>query len=1172
MESDNRYIPVSQQKSLDTLVPQNMLDDTNYALQHLHTAVGGDVDAYVCRKLKMSDDELEDSLAAEQVDGVALAIYNIEERHQGLIIGDQTGLGKGRQAASIIRYAIVNGYYPVFLTAKVNLFSDLYRDLKAVGAAQYRPLLLNSGSKMVDYGHRVRFTDSDDDIVLLSDYKVVYHCDNDFLRKVKDDTDPYLLSEIAVANYDYIAMTYSQLNKGELSSRYAMLDKLTEKRKVIFVLDESHEASGDSNQGKAMAKLLEKSLGCVFLSATFAKRAENLFIYSSKTALGNSGVNGRNLEKALEAGGLPLQEMISSQLVRYGQMIRREKDYSGLEVDYEVFEHSESRDVRLYDKVVETIREIQEFHVDKAKDAVSQFVDTIENTLESQGAPKEILADVKRMTPSNEFSYVPGIMEALTLAIKVENIAAETVRLVREGNKVVVALSKTAGSIIGRMVNLEGKMASVGDMVSASFNTILLEALHRTMHIDGVTDKLKPYVEKYLDSGGCIQPTTEYEELYRKIASQDYGLPVSPIDVILKELRRHDIKVAECTGRTHCIEYMDDEYHGILKTRHREPVDWVYNEFQNNRVDVMITNSTGSTGASAHAIPTASVPEEEVKRRIMIIAQPELNINTEIQKRGRINRIGQMESLPPKYLYVSSVVPHEKRTLMMLKRKLKSLDANTSSSQYQNDRMLECSDFCNKYGNEAVSDWLDDNPGDDLLMSNPRGDDKKFLNNLAIRTTGRLAVLDCSEQERFYTEVIENYDNRIQMLIEDDEYDLETMLKDYQATVVSRGIFSKGDNSLPMGGDAILGEYRCKVHRKPYSYDEVLDLIKNKYPDFNPTLPETYNDWKLERRIVGKYYDSAMDEIWACAKNPDARDRMIDKLKQHKKDILWALDYFHLGRYVSVEIEGSNVDGIVTGIKFGSNLTPGNIYVEFALAHYIKSRSFNCVNRTKNGIMQDCGLFRLKQIYANSDTNRMSSLMEMNKDRWKRNSSKMQSGTVTKHIMTGNIIRSYVDDLVNQHGRHIVFTLDHGETLHGVQVADSLSSKLTKLTYIPLSEALQTNLKQIEHIKGTGIDMSVSFFQDWHSRDYLRLSLSRITLNTLEDAGLKDVRYDYHYQPNVRIVMLDTIEDNALMKFLIGRNCLAQIRNDEPNQPTVSQADVEQSIWPQVKWEPVENK
>ena len=1041
MEIDNKYVPVSHQKSLNTLVPKNMVDDTNYALQYLQMAVGGDVDAYVCRKLKMSANELETSLAAEQVDGVALAIYNIEERHQGLIIGDQTGLGKGRQAASIIRYAIVNGYYPVFLTAKANLFSDLYRDMKALGVSQYHPLLLNSGSKMVDYGHRVKFTDSDDDIALLSDYKAVYHCDNEFLKKVKENADPEMLSDMVVANFDYIAMTYSQLNKGETSIKFTMLDKLLEKNKVIFVLDESHEASGDSNQGRAMIKLLEKSLGCVFLSATFAKRAENLFIYSSKTALGNSGVNGRNLEKALEAGGLPLQEMISSQLVRYGQMIRREKDYSGLEVDYKIFEHSESKDVRMYDNVVETIREIQEFHVDKAKKIVSDFISTIESTLTGQGVPKKILDDVNKMTPSNEFSYVPGIMEALTLAIKVENIAAETVGLVMDGNKVVVALSKTAGSIIGRMVNSEGKIASVGDMVNASFNAILLEALHKTMHIDGVTDELRPFVESYLDSGGCVLPTVEYDELRNKIASQDYGLPLSPIDVILKELRRHNIKVAECTGRTHCIEYIDDDYHGILKTRRREPVDWVYNEFQNNRVDVMITNSTGSTGASAHAVPTASVPENEVKRRIMIIAQPELNINTEIQKRGRINRIGQMESLPPKYLYVSSVVPHEKRTLMMLKRKLKSLDANTSSSQYQNDKMLECSDFCNKYGDEAVSDWLDDNPGDDLLMSNPRGDDKKFTNNLAIRTTGRLAVLDCSEQERFYDEVIDNYENRIQMLIEDDEYDLETLVKDYQATIVSSEIFSKGDNSLPMGGDAILGEYRCKVHRKPYSYEEVLELIKNKYPNFNPTLPETYNEWKLERRIVGKYYDSAMDEIWACTKNPDARDRMIEKLKQNKKDVLWALEYFHLGRYVSVEIDGNNVDGIVTGIKFGSNLTPGNIRIEFALAHYVKSRSYNCVNRKKNDIMQDCGFFRLKQIQVNSAMDRMESLMGMNSDKWKLHSSKMQSGIVTKHIITGNIIRSYVNDLVNQHSRHIVFTLENGETVHGVQVTDVRNSK-----------------------------------------------------------------------------------------------------------------------------------
>jgi len=47
------------------------------------------------------------ALSAEQIDAVAMAIYNMEERGQGMIIGDQTGIGKGRIAASIIRYGVM---------------------------------------------------------------------------------------------------------------------------------------------------------------------------------------------------------------------------------------------------------------------------------------------------------------------------------------------------------------------------------------------------------------------------------------------------------------------------------------------------------------------------------------------------------------------------------------------------------------------------------------------------------------------------------------------------------------------------------------------------------------------------------------------------------------------------------------------------------------------------------------------------------------------------------------------------------------------------------------------------------------------------------------------------------------------------------------------------------
>ena len=57
-----------------------------------------------------------------------MAIYNIEVRKQGMIIGDQTGIGKGRIAAAMIRYAVNQGHQPIFITEKANLFSDLYRD------------------------------------------------------------------------------------------------------------------------------------------------------------------------------------------------------------------------------------------------------------------------------------------------------------------------------------------------------------------------------------------------------------------------------------------------------------------------------------------------------------------------------------------------------------------------------------------------------------------------------------------------------------------------------------------------------------------------------------------------------------------------------------------------------------------------------------------------------------------------------------------------------------------------------------------------------------------------------------------------------------------------------------------------------------------------------------
>ena len=151
----------SEAKSLGTVVPKRLAEYTSKALSKLNNALGGDVCGYVASRLHMSTNELCDALAAEQIDGVALAMYNIEKRSQSVIIGDQTGIGKGRQAAAMIRYGLLSGYIPVFFTDRYTLFSDMYRDCKALGIKDARPLVVNSGASVVDFDNVIEEKEPD---------------------------------------------------------------------------------------------------------------------------------------------------------------------------------------------------------------------------------------------------------------------------------------------------------------------------------------------------------------------------------------------------------------------------------------------------------------------------------------------------------------------------------------------------------------------------------------------------------------------------------------------------------------------------------------------------------------------------------------------------------------------------------------------------------------------------------------------------------------------------------------------------------------------------------------------------------------------------------------------------------------------------------------------------
>ena len=125
------------------LIPSNMAQPTQDALNRLEDAVG-DIDEFARKELGYESTEaLHSALMGLQVDSVATAIYQIKQ-NKAVVIADQTGIGKGRQAASIIRWAARNGMIPVFVSVKPSLFTDMYGDLADIGTHDVAPFILNS--------------------------------------------------------------------------------------------------------------------------------------------------------------------------------------------------------------------------------------------------------------------------------------------------------------------------------------------------------------------------------------------------------------------------------------------------------------------------------------------------------------------------------------------------------------------------------------------------------------------------------------------------------------------------------------------------------------------------------------------------------------------------------------------------------------------------------------------------------------------------------------------------------------------------------------------------------------------------------------------------------------------------------------------------------------------
>lgn len=882
----------SQSGTLMSVVPANQAQVLADSLANI-----GDVDQFLVDQLGYSSkDELFSYLAAEQIDSVSLAI-NQMNKGNGFIIGDMTGVGKGRQGAALIRYAVRKGYNPIYFTQKPALFSDNYRDLADIGSGDLRPFIIASDPK------NAAITDASGNVV----HKLP-------TGKEKKRVFDYIMKNGKLPEeYDYVITTYSQINNGtkeyepkedgiaEKDKSYkkkspSAADKSGQERRDviqalskdnIMILDESHTAGGRGGGSMYMQYIMPKVKGVTFLSATFAKRADNMPIYAMKTDLSKSGISPQDMIEAISQGGVTLQEIMSKQLVQSGQMIRRERSFQGVTIDWmPVSEEEDAVQRKQFDEVSSIFSDIRAFQ----KDYITPIVEGISEELSEEGGYSDLQQGTAELGVTNTpfASKMYNLVNQLLFSLKADAVANRVIENLKNGFKPVISFTNTMEGFLD-----EAPKDTPMDKVP-NFSATLMRALDGVMRYTETNLKGEKENKFFTVNDLPEAGQNKYYEIREKIENLSADLPISPMDAIKMKIQKAGYKVGEITGRT--LEMVQDENGKyVIQNRKDRDKKSAARDFNNGQLDVLMVNKSGCTGISLHASPKF----EDQRQRVMVFAQFQSDINDEVQMRGRIDRTGQ--KFRGKYEYIMSSIPAEQRLQMMFKAKLKSLDANTTSSQKSKFNEMEVVDYLNKYGDDVTWQYMLEHPelseklGDPLKILTSEGEESQSgdtntagKEGCAAKIARYLPFLPVKEQEEVFKDITDAYNVKIQLLNDAGENDLEITTMPLKAQTISKKIWKPGTD--PNSGNAFadntyLEEVEVDVLKKPMKAEEIKSTVSRM------TSGEPFNEW-LDNRVkeINSLYDGKIATLKerldqsALERSEKAKKNYIEKSKEARKN------------------------------------------------------------------------------------------------------------------------------------------------------------------------------------------------------------------------------------------------------------------------------------------------